>query len=212
VDPVAVRAALVIALVLACAAIWRWWPSGSESTGSFTAGARDADGTRQVGKAAPTGAPSQADESSRTLLVHVVGSVRRPGVYSLVTGSRVIDAVTAAGGMLSDAAPSAVNLARAVTDGEQVVVPDQDEAEKTTALAGASGGGGNAPGTRAPIDLNAADAAALDGLPGVGPATAAKIIADRETNGPFASTGDLTRVPGIGEKKLAQLEGLICVR
>jgi competence protein ComEA len=154
-------------------------------------------------------------------MVHVVGSVRHPGVYELDPGSRVIDAVDAAGGTLPDAILSAVNMARPVGDGEQILVPDEDDPAAVAAAAGGGGTGGGAgaaalaaggAGGQQAVDINSADAAALETLPGVGPSTAAKIIADRESNGPFASVDDLTRVSGIGPKKLEQIKPMACVR
>jgi competence protein ComEA len=147
--------------------------------------------------------------------VHVIGAVATPGVYDLAPGARVIDAVTAAGGLQSDAAPAGVNLARLVSDGEQIAVPTKQQLASGESVPGASAPGGAAVGAGAKggaVDINSADAALLDTLPGVGPATAQKIIADREANGPFASTEDLGRVSGIGPKRLDQLKGLIRVR
>ena len=146
--------------------------------------------------------------------MHVAGAVRHPGLYHLDEGSRIGDAVDAAGGTLPDAVVEAINLARPLTDGEQVLVPDEDAVDAATApvapngqqigAAGASAGG--------PVDLNGADAALLDTLPGVGPSTAEKIVTDRESNGPFKTVEDLGRVSGIGPKKLEQLRDLVIVR
>jgi competence protein ComEA len=125
--------------------------------------------------------------------------------------------VDAAGGALGAGATDAINLAAKVTDGEQIVVPTRDQVAKGDApvASGAGTGGGagasGAAGTPAKIDLNTADATQLDTLPGVGPSTAAKIVADRQANGPFKSCDDLGRVPGIGPKKLDTLKDLIVV-
>lgn len=143
-----------------------------------------------------------------TVVVHVGGAVVEPGVRELPEGSRVQDAINAAGGLAEGAAPDALNLARVLTDGEQVVVPTLEEVEAAGATAGTTAGS-SGPGGK--VNLNRATAAELDALPGVGPATAEKIVADREANGPFATVEDLGRVSGIGDKKLADLADLVCV-
>lgn len=145
--------------------------------------------------------------------VHVGGAVAAPGVYALPEGSRVEDAIAAAGGLAEGAASDGVNRARVIVDGEQVVIPTIEQATGLPPASGtASSGSGEAPaaaGRR--VNLNAATAAELVTLNGIGEATAAKIIADREANGPFATVDDLMRVPGIGEKKLAALRDSLCV-
>ena len=141
------------------------------------------------------------------VVVHVAGAVGAPGVQRLPAGARVIDAVDAAGGLLPDADASRVNLAAELVDGTQVYVPAIGEVAPA-AVAGATATGGEGSG---PIDLNIADAVALETLPGVGPATAAAIIDHRERNGPFVSVDGLLEVRGIGEAKLAQLRDLVRV-
>lgn len=139
------------------------------------------------------------------VVVHVAGAVGVPGVQRLPAGSRVIDAVDAAGGLLPDADAGRVNLAAELTDGTQVYVPAIGETPPpgVAPVSGEDSGG--------PIDLNIADAAALESLPGVGPATAAAILDHRERNGPFVSVDGLLEVRGIGEAKLAQLRDLVRV-
>lgn len=126
------------------------------------------------------------------LLVHVVGAVRRPGVYRLSGGRRARDAVARAGGGTADADLGALNLAAKVADGQQIVVPS-----RTTA-----GSGVAAPGPEAPIGLSQATVEQLDTLDGIGPATAEKIIKYRDENGGFGSVDELANVPGIGPKTL----------
>ena len=124
------------------------------------------------------------------------------------------DAVDAAGGFADGAARDALNLARVLADGEQIVVPSQEEAvlEPGAAVDGGDAGSRAAASpTGGKIDLNRATAAELDALPGVGPSTAEKIVADREANGPFRTVEDLKRVSGIGDKKFADLADLVCV-
>jgi competence protein ComEA len=150
-----------------------------------------------------------ATVSATQVVVHVVGAVAVPGVQRLPAGSRVIDAVEAAGGAAPDADLSRVNLAAVLADGQQVVVLRPGEAPPVAAGAGPSSAGAvdgaSGAGGGAVIDINRASAAELEELPGVGPATAEAIIAHREQNGPFASVDDLLDVRGIGEAKLEQL-------
>ena len=136
--------------------------------------------------------------------VHVIGRVRRPGVVTLPFGSRVGDAVGAAGGLKPGASSGDLNLARVLVDGEQVVV-GQPRAPRT----GPSGA--PAPAVDGLLDLNAASATELEALPGVGPVLAGRIVAWREANGPFPSVEILGEVSGIGDALLAQLRPLVRV-
>ena len=148
----------------------------------------EAAGLSEPGVAEPT-----AVEPAE-LVVHVVGAVVRPGVVRLPEFSRVEDALAQAGGPTAEAQLSGVNLAREIFDGEQIVVPVWGEEVSAT-----SGSGSGL------VSLSRADQAALETLPRVGPATAERIIAWRESNGPFRSVEDLLAVSGIGP---ATLEGL----
>jgi competence protein ComEA len=200
-SPAARRAAWSAAAVLVVVAALLW--------GRPAAGGAD-DGVGIVGGPTAASAPVEGagPATPTSVTVHVVGAVARPGVYSLASGSRCADAVAAAGGLLGPADQAAVNLARIVADGEQIAVPVIGEAP--VAAAGSGAGGGSASGGK--VDLNAATVADLDTLPGVGPATAAKIVADREENGPFRSVEDLMRVPGIGAKRFDALKDMVSVR
>ncbi|KAA9144057.1 ComEA family DNA-binding protein [Microbacterium lushaniae] len=139
-------------------------------------------------------APSPPSAAA-VVYVHVAGAVGAPGLYALQPDARAVDAIAAAGGFAPDADRGAVNLARAVQDGEQIVVP----------VAGAMPDPAAASPVDPMVDLNTADAAALEELPGIGPALADRILTWREENGRFASVEDLLAVPGIGEKLLAGL-------
>lgn len=172
----------------------------------------DEAGEKDAGEAGEKDAGEKdvaADEPPETVLVHVDGAVAAPGVYELPAGSRVNDAVLAAGGLAAGADTSGVNLAAPVSDGEKVRVPLEGE-DVAPAVGEVTAGEGDE-GDPAPVNLNTAGVEELDELPGVGEATARAIIEDREENGPFTSPEDLMRVSGIGEKKFARLEGLICV-
>lgn len=141
--------------------------------------------------------------------VHVAGAVHRAGLYRLDAGGRVADAVARAGGFADDADRDGVNLARTVTDGEQIVVPVRGSAP-VDAGSGSAGGGGAGGGSTL-IDLNTATREQLDTLPRVGPAMADRIIAWRQENGRFTSVDDLLSVPGIGDKMLAAIRDLVRV-
>ncbi|GAB3446689.1 hypothetical protein GCM10027517_29290 [Phycicoccus ginsengisoli] len=158
-----------------------------------------------------------------TVTIHVVGQVTHPGVLRLPTGSRVGDAVTRAGGALKGADLGAINLARVLTDGEQVRVPKPGEA--VTQPGGAAGGGGAGgagtagggtdAGAGGPagglVDLNAATTTQLEDLPGVGPVLAQRIVDWRTEHGRFTTVDELNEVSGIGEKIFAQLKPKVTV-
>jgi len=147
-----------------------------------------------------------AGSSSSRLLVDVSGAVHRPGVYKLPAGSRVNDALIEAGGATGKADLTLVNRAATLTDGQQVLVPEKVSA--ASAAAAPSGSAATA-AKAAPIHLNSATAEQLDELPGVGPATAARIIDYRTANGPFKTVDELDSVSGIGPAKLAELRDLV---
>ena len=164
----------------------------------------------EVSHGASASASAEASDvaAPRTLFVHVSGSVAKPGLYELEQGSRVADAVNAAGGFADDAAEDSCNLARILEDGEHIIVARRGEDAAGTDAGGQAQATGTATGL---VNINMASADQLESLPGIGAATAQKIVADRAANGPFKTVDDLMRVSGIGEKKLASLTGLICV-
>lgn len=154
-----------------------------------------------------TGPPTTGDRVPDRLLVHVAGAVVAPGVYQLDTGARVDDAVRSAGGPVADAELDGLNLAAPLVDGQRVYVPVVGEIDPATVPSGVA----PVDGVVTPVDLNSATVEQLDSLPGIGPATAAAIVDDRDRNGPFSSVDDLERVPGIGPAKLAALLELVTV-
>jgi competence protein ComEA len=163
---------------------------------------------------------SVAPARDGSAVVHVVGAVRRPGVYRLRLGQRVEDAIRRAGGARESTDLQAINLAAKIADGQQVVVPRRAAAAAGGGGAAAGGGGpggaaggGGAAGTApsAPINLNSATAEQLDTLDGVGPATAQKILEYRTQHGGFSSIDDLAQISGIGPKKLEALKAQVTV-
>lgn len=144
-------------------------------------------------------APAEIAGANTIVVVHVAGAVLRPGVYELSANSRVEAAIAAAGGADAEAELGALNLAALVVDGSRIYVPEPGEVPPPVAAPPV----GETATPAGPIDVNRATAAQLESLPGVGPATAAAIVTDRERNGPFVSVDDLERVPGIGPAKLA---------
>jgi competence protein ComEA len=160
-------------------------------------------GASSSGPVAPPARLELAREAEApALVVHVVGAVRRPGLYRLREGSRVADAVERAGGATAKADQSLVNLAAPIADGVQIVVPRQ---APEAAAAGAGGSATEAGASAGPVHLNTATLEQLDALPGIGPTTAQKILDFREKHGAFASVDELDAVPGIGPARLEQL-------
>jgi comEA protein len=162
-----------------------------------------------VGLAQPVAAPAVTPSPS-SILVHVAGEVRRPGVYEFREGDRVIDAIDAAGGARGDAALDELNLAAPLTDGSQVLVPGR------SALAPAPIGEGSttsgvADATTAKINVNTADAAELEELPGIGEVLSQAIVDYRAENGPFSSVDELEDVSGIGPAILEDVRDLVGV-
>ncbi|GIV18335.1 MAG: competence protein ComEA [Armatimonadota bacterium] len=155
--------------------------------------------------------PADSDE----IVVHVAGAVKKPGLVRIPRGSRVDDAVRAAGGFSSQADPDSVNLAQPLEDGVQVYVPRKGEAAQVEGRVGPAWQGEVPRRKEAPsgkININTASAEQLESLPGVGPATARAIIEYRKQNGGFSSIDELLDVRGIGPKKLEQIRPYVTVR
>lgn len=220
-SPVAKAGVAGIALVAVLAAIACIRLLPGQPGGSFVIERGEGAATAEPARVE---APSQGEgddasaredvEAPPVMVVHVDGMVASPGVYRLQGDSlRMDDAVKAAGGLVDGADTSRVNLAEPLSDGEKVHVPavGEEDADEGAATAGAAPTGGATSTAEGIVNINTATAAELTALPGVGDATAAEIVRDREANGAFASVEDLMRVSGIGEKKFAKLKGKIRV-
>lgn len=229
---------VLTSLVLVALAVGGWWllrPAGPPIDATLP---RAGDGAQAIatgsGPAAGSGdstvsvsgtpvGTSTSTSVPAAVVVQASGAVAHPGVYHLPGDARVDDLVRAAGGLTPDADADRVNLAGPVADGERVWVPRRGETEVPDVVAGAASGGaasdpggggsesGATPTPAGPVDLNTADAAALDTLPGVGPATAQSILAYRQEHGRFTAVDDLLEVRGIGDAKLEQLRLLVTV-
>lgn len=149
--------------------------------------------------ASPVLTSMEGSNSLGTVLIHVIGEVKSPGIYELESGSRVIDAVMAAGGLGPQASECGVNLAREVKDGEQIVIPSQQAGCVT--VEGSDSG--------SLVSLNQATAEQFDSLPGIGPTLADRIVQWRESNNGFSSVDQLNEVSGIGDKLFAGIKDLV---
>lgn len=182
-------------------------PSGSDSPAGPTPGYETVPGGAGSSIALPvaSGSPSL---SSR-LVVDVAGKVRRPGIVELPAGSRVVDAIAAAGGARARVFLTSLNLARVLVDGEQIVVgidiPVVGEVPPTGTVDGST------PGMITPVALNTATAEQLDTLPGIGPVTAQAILQWRADNGPFLNVDDLLAVSGIGDATMSDVRPYVYV-
>ena len=223
---IAGSALLILALALALRAVMVSTGAGGQAVPAAAAGASAAMRPPPAGTATspamrPATAPAAGSAAgpgglsatSGSVVVHVIGAVSRPGVVTLPPGSRVTDAINAVGGASADADTEQLNLARVLTDGEQIrvprigeVLPDpapQPGGAATPSVGTAPGKtNGGASGT---ININTASASDLEKLPGIGPSLAQRIVEYRDSHGPFASVDALTDVPGIGKAKLEAL-------
>ncbi|MBI3748222.1 MAG: ComEA family DNA-binding protein [Chloroflexi bacterium] len=201
-------------MLLAIAAFLLAFTSGAGGIASAETGtAQGFDSISVAFSGAPSEGVASSVDGTPRLVVEVVGAIDKPGVYRLPAGSRVGDLIEAAGGygprVDTDRVGRELNLAAPLRDGDQVRVPSRDDA-----VAAGSQGHAEFPGSGggpALVDLNNATATELDALPGIGPVTAAKIIAAREEQ-PFASPDDLRARKLVGEKTFANLKDLVTVR
>lgn len=228
--------ALCVALVVFAAV--HFWPSGAahdefETTGGTQtqaqmqdagASASPAQGTQQL-------QASSAEAGGASLAVDVEGAVRKPGVYELAGGARIVDAVDAAGGFAANAARTSVNLAQKAEDGMQVYVATKREAKAASGAGGVSGtgqtgsaggasgagsgasaaGGSSSGGASDKVNINTASAEELQKLSGIGPSLSQRIIDYRESKGPFKSIEGLKEVSGIGDTRFASIKDSVCI-
>ncbi len=210
---------LLVAVLVAVLLVWRAQPSAEaapvvrRSSTVTSSGVTSGEATRATAPAAVSGASAVGGPASSGVVVHVVGAVHRPGLVHLPVGSRVADAVSAAGGTTAEARTASVNLARLLVDGEQLVVQRRGHpllvpAPGAAAAAVPSGAG---PSPSGPVDLNSATPQALDALPGIGPVLAQRILEWRTAHGRFSSVDELGEVSGIGEATLADLRPVVTV-
>lgn len=187
---------------------------GGEANGEEPSGSPASDAGAQIGEV-EAGEAEAGD--AEVLVVHVVGAVENPGLVRLLPGSRIDDALRAAGGPTEDADVERLNLAAPISDGMQVRLPRHDEEAGEPLIITPASGAATAPSGAAndapagPMNLNTASETELQDLPGVGPATAAAIVGWRDDNGGFITVDDLTQVPGVGPVKLAALRDLVTV-
>jgi competence protein ComEA len=222
VAPGAALAAVVIAIAAVLGAGARIWWVRARADPVVVQPVVAASGAAASSAAAPTAAPASVPggvpaglvtggapaAAAGVVVVDVVGQVRHPGLVRLPAGSRVADAIAAAGGATRAADIVRVNLARVLVDGEQLVLPRPGE---TLAAQPAPAGPGTSGAPAAPVDLNAASESDLDALPGVGPVLAGRILAWRAQHGRFSRVEELGEVSGIGDKLLAELTPLVRV-
>jgi competence protein ComEA len=212
-----VLAALFGAAVLVSLAFWLAASSSGGSVGVEGAATAVVGATDDPGR---SGSPGSADAADKRLVVDVQGAVVRPGVIHIAAGSRVGDAIAAAGGygprVAAERVGRELNLAALLRDGDQIVVPSRDDTAPAGGGAGTGGGGsgsgtsGASPGS-GPVDLNHATASELDALPGIGPVTANKIIAAREEQA-FASVDELRSRKVVGAATFDKIKDLVAVR
>ncbi|MFZ4720383.1 MAG: helix-hairpin-helix domain-containing protein [Ilumatobacteraceae bacterium] len=206
VGPGRVAAGAVTVLAVLAAAYWLVRPPQASTESALPFASTSLPTTTRDGSVPASADAVMPSSTVGEVVVHIAGAVVSSGVYRLPPGSRVIDAITTAGGLAPDAEPDAVNLAAVVADAQRIYVPRHGEPVPVEPGTGAAST--LPPG---PVDLNRATADELDSLPGVGPATAAAIVAYREQHGPFSAVDDLAQVRGIGPAKLEALRGLVTV-
>jgi competence protein ComEA len=199
---VGVATVLLVAVLVAVLLVWRAQPSAEAAPVVLRDATPSAGPAAATPSAGATGPPAE-------VVVHVVGAVRRPGLVRLPAGSRVADAVAAAGGAAAGARAASVNLARVLVDGEQIAV--QSRAGPPIAAAPGAAAGPPGASSAGPVDLNTATLEALDGLPGIGPVLAQRILDWRTAHGRFSSVDELNEVSGIGAATLSDLRPAVTV-
>lgn len=149
-----------------------------------------------------------SDQGTRKVIVHVAGLVNKPGLYELEEGSRIADAIGKAGGVKPEAYLDGINLAAKLEDGNQIVIPSAYD--KSQSVQGGESSGNNGE-LYSRININTATADELDGLPGIGPSYADRIIKYRKENGPFSSVEQLEEIKGIGPSVLEEIRDMVTI-
>lgn len=214
------RVGVALLLLVAIAAGVAWFRAGIAPAAPTARASRTA--APSVRRATTPSSSTTTSTARRALVVYVIGAVRTPGIVQLQPGTRIVDAILAAGGSIAGADLSRLNLAALVADGERIAVPlvgQPPPAVDPSAVVGGTsspsdgtdGSGSSTASTGVTVNINTATVAELDTLPGIGPATAAAIIRERDAHGPFRSVDDLERVKGIGPAKLEQLHDHVTV-
>lgn len=202
---IALSAVLMVIVTILTILGFRWLTTDQSATPDSTFTVNNVE--PEPFDTSPAVASLPEETPGELLVVHVAGEVQQPGIVELEPTARVVDAIESAGGPTDDAQLDALNLAAIVNDGEYILVPDRQTTAAAPPNPPASGGSGAAGGTT--VNINTADSAELETLPGVGPATAEKIIAHREQHGSFGQLADLEAVSGIGPATLERLDGLV---
>ncbi|NUP75648.1 MAG: ComEA family DNA-binding protein [Sinomonas sp.] len=205
-------AAMVTIVLLACTGLW-WWSEAARTPAVRPVDESPSDGPASSTPSSPLRGSPAADDGARRLVVHVTGAVASPGVYRLSEGSRVQDAVSAAGGALPGAEPDRLNLAAPLEDGVRLVVPRPGEdIEPSSGGPSASvGAGATSASSSAKLNLNRAGVEELESLPRVGRVLAQRIVDHRTQHGRFSSVDALVAVAGIGTRMLESLRPYVFV-
>lgn len=213
---VALSAVLMLAIVIATIFGFRWLiteqPGAQDTTLAVNNSQEDSPGSES--DAEPTTEHEDDvlmsdDSSDSQLIVHVAGEVHDPGIVELTANARVVDAIEAAGGATEQAQLDALNLAAVASDGDYILVPNREADGSNVGSDSPAATHGSADVGTGMVNINTADTAALETLPGVGPATAEQIIAHREQHGDFTNLASLEEVSGIGPATRERLDGLV---
>lgn len=195
------RTAVIITIVIVAALFFALREKESDFSGQFI--------SRQL-PAGEVQSEDQAESDGKTaaaqIYVDIGGQVKNPGVYTVKEGTRVFEVIEKAGGLTEDASIEQINQAEAVTDGQKIVIPSSEDVQQSLMPQTASG-----KDSSGLVNINSADSQTLQEIPGVGPATAEKIIAYRTENGRFSSIEDLKNVSGIGDKTFEKMKDKITV-
>lgn len=204
--------ALVGAVAAALAGMYLWRSQPEPVAVAPRALATSTPSSSPPGAAVATGSAPTPSPTPTGVVVDVDGEVDDPGVYTLPAGSRVVDAIEAAGGLEKGADTTSVNLARTVVDGEKILVgAPGSPGQAGAAAAGAGPGSAGGPANEPALNLNGATAQQLEELPGIGPVLAERIVEYRTEHGGFGAVSELTEVSGIGEATFADLEDKVRV-